>query len=180
MLQSAVTSMWRALCHVIYHPAQVGISGVQSSSSCPLVSADYPCRVPRRFLLIHRILSKDGFALRLYFLLHIPSSFYTSSLDYYKIQGRTAKYSYRYIDDCLQSLYGPKVFQQPWIRMMTAVADAQRRWMCFAGALSGWPLGCPSSVLARHWQSSGALMRHHWGATHAQSTRRHQRGPSFF
>ena len=93
---------------------------------------------------------------------------------------RTAKYSYRFIDDCLQSLYGPKVFQQPWIRMMTAVADAQRRWMCFAGALSGWPLGCPSSVLARHWQSSGALMRHHWGATHAQSTRRHQRGPSFF
>ena len=86
MLQFAVTSMWRALCLVIYHPAQLGISGVHSSS-CPLVSADYPCRVPRRFLLIHRILSKDGFALRLYFLLHIPSSFYTSSLEYYKIQG---------------------------------------------------------------------------------------------
>ena len=46
-------------------------------------------------------------------------------------------------------------FQQ-WIRMMTNVADAASRWMCFAGALSGLPLGCPSSVLARHWQwSSG-------------------------
>ena len=176
MLQSAVTSMWRALCHIIYHPAQVGISGVQSSSSCPLVSADYPCRVPRRFLLIHRILSKDGFALRLYFLLHIPSSFYAS--DYYKIQGPQ-----KTLISILMTAFRASmdsVFQQPWIRMMTAVADAQRRWMCFAGALSGWPLGCPSSVLARHWQSSGALMRHHWGATHAQSTRRHQRGPSFF
>ena len=35
-------------------------------------------------------------------------------------------------------------------------ADAARRWMSFAGARSGWPLGCPSSVLARHWRSSGA------------------------
>ena len=40
--------------------------------------------------------------------------------------------------------------------MMTNVADAVSRWMCFAGALSGLPLGCPSSVLARHWRSSGA------------------------
>ena len=35
-------------------------------------------------------------------------------------------------------------------------ADAARRWMSFAGARSGWPLGCPPSVLARHWRSSGA------------------------
>ena len=35
-------------------------------------------------------------------------------------------------------------------------ADAARRWMSFAGALSGWPLVCPASVLARHWRSSGA------------------------
>ena len=35
-------------------------------------------------------------------------------------------------------------------------ADAARRWMSFAGARSGWPLGCPASVLARHWRSSGA------------------------
>lgn len=67
-VQSAVTSMKRALCLIIYHPVQ--------NSSCPLVSADYPCRVPRLLLLIHRILSWDGFAPRLSFLL-LTSSFCT-------------------------------------------------------------------------------------------------------
>ena len=60
--------MKRALCLIIYHPVQ--------NSSCPLVSADYPCRVPRLLLLIHRILSWDGFAPRLSFLL-LTSSFCT-------------------------------------------------------------------------------------------------------
>ena len=69
-VQSAVTSMKRALCLIIYHPVQ--------RSACPLVSADYPCRVPRLLLLIHRILSRDGFAPRLSFLL-LTSSFCASS-----------------------------------------------------------------------------------------------------
>ena len=64
--KSAICSNLNEACHMPRNLPPSLCSAVQCA--CPLVSADYPCLVLRLLLLIHRILSQDGFAPRLSFL----------------------------------------------------------------------------------------------------------------